>query len=396
MAVHTLLLVLAIAAAAPVIVEATHRIAVPIVVLEILLGVAIGPHGLGWAAPEGVISFLAISGLAFLLYLAGMEIDFSAIRGRPLNLALAGWSAGMALACLIAIGMRAAGLVDTWFIVAIALMTTGLGVLVPILHDSGDLETAFGRNVIAAAAIGELGPILTISLALSIESRAAVRIEHTLVFIALVLVIAWLLVRSRNIPGFLGMLRRSMKQSGQLPVRLVVLLLGGLTILADTMGIDLAFGALAAGMVTALATRGLDTSVLRIKLDAIGFGFLTPIFFIHSGMTLDVATAFSGAAGLLLAGAFLVSMIAVRLPTILLFKGELGSLRAMALGLYAATSLGLVVVLTQIGMKKGLMTSAEAAALVGGAVLTLILFPAIAMRLMAARVSPKVGIDDKI
>jgi Kef-type K+ transport system membrane component KefB len=395
MSFHALLLVLAIAAAAPIIAEATRRLGLPIVVLEILLGVAIGPQGLAWAVPEGaIISFLAISGLAFLLYLAGMEIDLPAIRGRPLKLALAGWAAGMALACLIAIGMRAAGLVDTWFVVAIALTTTGLGVIVPILHDSGDLDTAFGRDVIAAAAMGEIGPILTISFVLSVESRAAVRIEHTLVFIALVLVIGWLLVRSRDIPGFLAVLRRGMKQSGQLPVRLVVLLLGGLSVLAETMGIDIAFGALAAGMITALATRGLDTSVLRLKLDAIGFGFLTPIFFIHSGMTLDVATAFSGAAGVLLAGAFLLSMIVVRIPTVLLFRRELGDRRGMALGLYAATSLGLVVVLTQIAMKKGIMSSAEAAALVGGAVLTLILFPPIAMRLTG--LSGKPEIDERI
>jgi Kef-type K+ transport system membrane component KefB len=395
MSFHALLLVLAIAAAAPIIAEATRRLGLPIVVLEILLGVAIGPQGLAWAVPEGaIISFLAISGLAFLLYLAGMEIDLPAIRGRPLKLALAGWAAGMALACLIAIGMRAAGLVDTWFVVAIALTTTGLGVIVPILHDSGDLDTAFGRDVIAAAAMGEIGPILTISFVLSVESRAAVRIEHTLVFIALVLVIGWLLVRSRDIPGFLAVLRRGMKQSGQLPVRLVVLLLGGLSVLAETMGIDIAFGALAAGMITALATRGLDTSVLRLKLDAIGFGFLTPIFFIHSGMTLDVATAFSGAAGVLLAGAFLLSMIVVRIPTVLLFRRELGDRRGMALGLYAATSLGLVVVLTQIAMKKGIMSSAEAAALVGGAVLTLIMFPPIAMRLTG--LSGKPEIDERI
>src|SRR5262245_20218106 len=277
MSFHALLLVLAIAAAAPIIAEATRRIGLPIIVLEILLGIAIGPQGLAWAVPEGaIISFLAIAGLAFLLYLAGMEIDLPAIRGRPLKLALFGWAAGMALACLIAIGMRAAGLVDTWFVVAIALTTTGLGVIVPILHDSGDLDSPFGRDVIAAAAMGEIGPILTISFVLSVESRASVRIEHTLVFIAFVLVIGWLLVRSRDIPGFLAVLRRGMKQSGQLPVRLVVLLLGGLSVLAETMGIDIAFGALAAGMITALATRGLDTSVLRLKLDAIGFGFLTP------------------------------------------------------------------------------------------------------------------------
>jgi Kef-type K+ transport system membrane component KefB len=394
MPVHTLLLVLAIAAAAPVIAEATHRVGVPIVVLEILLGVAIGEHGFGWAAPEGVVSFLAIAGLAFLLFLAGMEIDFSAIRGRPLNLAIAGWSIGIVLASLIAIGMRAAGLLDTWFIAATALMTTSLGVLVPILRDKKELETAFGRNVIAVAAMGELGPILTISLALSVENRASVRVEHTLLFIALVLVIAWLLVRSRDLPGFLEMLRRGMKHSGQLPVRLVVLLLGVLTVLADTLGTDLAFGALAAGMVTALATRGLDTSVLHLKLDAIGFGFLTPIFFIYSGMTLNFAAAFSEAAGLLLALTFLVSMIAVRLPTVLLFKRDLGSRRSMALGLYGATSLGLVVVLTQIGMKKGLLTSAEAAALVGGAVLSLLLFPVVAARLIDARV-PKARIKKR-
>jgi Kef-type K+ transport system membrane component KefB len=387
--------ILTVAVAAPLIAEATRRVGVPVVVLEVLLGVTIGPQGLGWAASEGAIPFLATLGFAFLFFLAGLEIDLHGIQGRPLRLAAAGWAVGMLLACAIGIGLRASGLVQAWLVVATALMTTALGVLIPVLRDSGGLETPFGRCVVAAGVMGELGPILTMSLALSSRNSAPVQTLFTVAFVAVVLGAAWLLLRGRDVPGFLGLLRRTMTQSSQLPVRIAILILVALTVLAEALGLDLALGALAAGMVIAAASRGLDVHVLELKLDAIGFGFLAPIFFINSGMKLDVESAFGTGSGLLLAGLFFVGVIVTRIPLMLLFRRELGRRRAVALGIYAGATLGLVVALTEIGVKSESMTEADAASLIGGAMLSMLLFPALGLRVSGAHASPGPPIDDR-
>lgn len=389
MTVHIppVLLVLAAAVAAPLIGEATRRIGLSVVVLEILLGVAIGPQGLGWG--DGAIDrlqFLSTIGMAFLFFVAGLEIDAVAIR-RELRHVLVGWITMVALACGAALAMRAAGLVDAWQVVAIALATTGLGVLVPILRDAGVLQQPFGRYVMAVGALGEVGPILAISLVLTRAHTTPVQTGFTGIFIVAVVLIALAATRVKA-PGFLNVLRRTLTQSSQLPVRLAVLLLGGLAALAESLGLDLALGTLAAGMIVGLATRGADVHVLHYKIDALAFGFFVPVFFIVSGMKLDVASLFAGGAGLALLGAFLVALILVRAPLMGLLSRALGARHSAALGLYSATTLSLIVAITSIAVSAGLMQPAEAAPLVGAGILTVILFPSAALRLTGQSRSP--------
>jgi len=376
-----LLVVLAVAVAAPLLSEMTRRIGVSVVVLEILLGVAIGPQVLGWAAPENALPYLATLGMAFLFFLAGLEIDLQAIKGEPLNRSLIGWVGVFGLSCAVALGLRAVGLVESWIPVAIALATTALGVLVPILKDTGLLDSSFGRFVMAAGVVGELGPILVMSLALSTTHTADVQTGFTVVFIAVVLLVGWLMIQGGRVPVVLGLLRRTMTQSSQLPVRLAVLLVAAFAVFAELLGLDLALGALAAGMVVSLATRGANVHVLHEKLEAIGFGFLIPVFFIVSGMKLDMAAIFGSAAGIALALIFFAAVLAVRIPMSLAHRGVVQIRQRMAVALYSATTLSLVVALGEIGVASGLMKPSEAAPLVGGAMLTVILFPILALRL---------------
>jgi Kef-type K+ transport system membrane component KefB len=391
--IPALVIVLAVAVAAPLLAELTRRIGVSVVVLEILLGIAIGPQVLDWAQVEGVLPYLAKLGMAFLFFLAGLEIDLHAIRGQPLNRAFAGWIGIFALACAVALGLRAAGLVEAWMIVAIALSTTALGILVPILKDSGSLESPFGRHVMAAGVMGELGPILAMSLALSTTHTADVQTGFTVLFIAAVLFAGWLLMQGGKVPGVLGLLTRTMTQSSQLPIRLIILLIAVLVVLAEILGLDLALGALAAGMIVALATRGADVHVLHHKLEAIGFGFMIPVFFIVSGMNLDVIAIFDGSAGLVLAALVFIFVLITRIPVMVAHHGILPARQGVALSLYSATTLSLVVALAEIGMANGLMKSSEAAPLVGGAMLTVIVFPMIAMRLTGGQRSS--GLHDR-
>lgn len=378
--IPAILVVVAAAALAPMIGEATRRFGVSVVVLEILLGVAIGPQGFELAVPTaGGLPTLAMFGMGMLFFIAGMEIDLGAIRSE-LKQALLAWVAAFAVAVGVAFALRSAGLVEGWLVVAIALPTTALGVLVPILKDAGVLATPFGRSVMAAGVIGELGPIIAMSLALSTKNAADVQAVFTIIFISIVAAVYW---ASSHVlaPGVMAFLRGTMLRSGQLPVRLAMLLLVLLGVLAEELGIDLALGALAAGMIVGLALRDTTDHTMHHKLEAVAFGFFVPIFFIVSGMKLDVAAIFGSTQGLVLFGVAFIALVAVRIPGMLLYRREIGSHAAVAHGLYSATTLSLIVAITGIAVSGGLMKAAEAAPLVGAGMLTVLLFPAIALPL---------------
>jgi Kef-type K+ transport system membrane component KefB len=374
-----LLVVLTVAVSAPLLAELTARWRVPIVVFELLLGSLVGPHGLGWAASTGILEYLSAFGLAFLFFLAGLEIDFVEMRAE-MPLAVVGWLVSLGLAVLGALGMLWMGLNDAWIVVAIAASTTALGILVPVLRDAGRLGAPFGRHVLAVGAMGEIGPILAMSLALSRHHPAHIQSAFTVMFVVIVIAAAWVMLRART-PAVVGLMQRTITLSSQLPVRVGVLLIATLAILADALGLDLALGAMAAGMTLGLLTRGIDAQRLRLKLDGIGFGFLVPIFFVTSGMKLDIRALFTHSSGLVAMAAFLACVLLARVPIVLLHLRRLGAPGAAALGLFSATTLSLVVALTDIAVKRELMTPAEAAPLVGAGILTVVLFPPLALKL---------------
>jgi Kef-type K+ transport system membrane component KefB len=380
-----LVVVLAAAVAAPLLGELTRRIGLSIVVIELALGVAIGPQGLAWAAVEGGVPFIATLGMAFLFFLAGLEIDFAAIRGEPLRRALGGWLAAFALALAAAHAGRSLGWLDAWVVIGIALATTALGVLVPMLRDSGQLEAPFGRYVMAAGVVGELGPILAMSILLSGRHSAGVQSLRVLGFLAIVLAVAWALVRGTAVPPFLRLLRRTLTQSSQLPVRGAVLVLVALALLAEDFGVDLALGALAAGMIVRLAAQDAETDLLHQKLDAVGFGFLVPVFFISSGMKLDVMAVFGSESGLLLTGALFAILLVIRLPLIALHRHVLSGRESTAVGLLSATTLSLIVALTRIAVANGSMRASEASPLVMAGALSVVLYPLLAAALLGQR-----------
>jgi Kef-type K+ transport system membrane component KefB len=378
-----ILFVLLAAALAPIVGAAMRRVGFSIVVIELLLGILVGPQGLGLVGPsESILPALAKLGMAFLFFIAGLEIDLPSIRGRPLTFAFSGWIGGLGLAVVFAFGLRAAGLAQAWPVVAIALATTALGVLVPILRDANATDTDFGRNVLASGVMGELGPILVMSIVVSRRYSAGTQMGLTLGFVVVVLGLAWMLARGVKVPALLGPLRRGLDHSGQLPIRLLLLLIVVLAVLAENAGLDLALGALAAGMMVGFATRGGErVHDLHAKVDAVGFGFLVPVFFLVSGMKLDVRSIVAGPAGAVLLGLFFVALLLVRIPAIWLLRAPLGARHAGAVVLFSATTLPLVVVLTQVAVDAGVMPAAEAAPMVGAGMLTVIAFPALGLRL---------------
>ncbi len=379
--------IVAVAALASVIVVVVpRRFAPPVVVLELLLGIVIGPQVLGLAQSDAFINFFSNLGLGMLFFFAGYEIDFERIKGRPLELGILAWIMSLALAYGIGGILATVGVIYSSLYTGSALATTAIGTLIPVLRDNRQLRTRFGTYLLAGGAIGEFGPILLITLLLSTTHplhEAAILIA----FVVLALGLGVISVRY-SWKGFSAM-ERTLESSSQLAVRVAVLLIFGLLALAGSLGLDILLGGFVAGMITRVSLRGAELEAFDSKLTAVGFGFLIPFFFIESGISFNLdALGSADAIGKLLL--FLALFLVVRgLPAMILYMKDLDFRDRLTLAIFSATELPLVVAITTLATEVGDMRATTAAGLVGAAILSTLIFPFIGLALLKRGEKPE-------
>jgi len=386
---ETLLVVALVAASAPLVVAALPaKWRVPQVVILIFSGILIGPHGLGLSETSSV-TLLANIGLGFLFLLAGYELDLRLLGAREGRLAMGGWVVSAVISLAAVAGLTYAGYVRDFIPIALALTTTALGTLLPILTDNEMLGGQFGRYVLAAGAVGELFPIIAISLFLTKRDE--------FVAIGSLIVIAASAVLLTTLPRLIGddrvraILRQGQRATAQTTLRWSVVLLLALLALAQRFGLDVVLGAVLAGMVlrTWLRREDVDVHPLEEKLDAVGYGIFIPIFFVTSGMTLDVPSVVANPLRLL---AFLVLLLVVRgLPSLVIYRKALPRSQRVQMTFITATTMPLLIALAEIGLQGGVMLPANAAAMVGAGVLSVLIYPAVAVGL-ARRDRQKAGL----
>jgi Kef-type K+ transport system membrane component KefB len=379
--------VLLVAAAAPLISAGLGRllpgVIVPIVVAELVLGAVIGPRALKFASSDNTLQFLSTLGLGFLFFFAGYEIELSRIRGRPLRLAVVGWLLSLAIAYSLAGILAATGVVISGVLTGSAMSTTAIGTILPVLRDSDQLGGRFGPLMLAAGAIGELGPILIVTLVLTTTSSHVS--QGLLLGLFVVLTVLAALASSATVNRWWKFLASSMETSGQLPVRLTVLLVFGLVVVADRLGLDVILGAFAAGMIVRIVVGEHEVHPLETKLEAIGFGFLIPFFFIQSGMNLDLGALGGSFDAVAKVPLFLVGFLLVRgLPALLLYRSDLERSERISLALFSATELPIVVAITSLGVEQGQMRPSTSVALVTAAVLSVLVFPSLGVAVRRA------------
>ncbi len=357
-----------------------RRVAIPVVVLELLLGIVIGPEVFGLAEVDPTTEFLGQLGLGMLFFFAGYEIDFERIRGRPLKLAGIGWALSLVLAYGLGGALAAAGVVVSYLYTGSAMATTAIGTLIPILRDNRELRTRWGTYLLAAGAVGEFGPILLITLLLSTTHPASEALVLG-AFVALAVLAGILAVRSawKGWP----LVERTLESSSQLAVRLAILLVFGLVALAATLGLDLLLGGFVAGMITRVALRGREVAVFESKLTAVGYGLLIPFFFITSGMEFDLSSLVESPSAILKLVMFVGLFLIVRgAPALFLYRPVLPKLRdRLSLAFFSSTQLPLVVAITSLAIDAGKMHPSTAAGLVGAAIVSTLAFPLIGLRL---------------
>ena len=377
----TLLLILAVALVAPLIAASFPLLKVPALVLEILFGIIIGPQVLDLVAVTPPIELLANLGLASLIFMAGFELDPQRLKGEPMRLASLGWATSIVLGLGLALVFHLTGLVISQLFVGLALTTTALGTLLPILRDAGLLPTRLGTHVLAVGSIGEFGPIIAIALVLSGTSPTDA-VQSLLVFVAVaILVFIW----ARR-PGD-GRIRRAVgstiRSSGQLYVRLALVLVALLAWVAAELGLDFLLGAFTAGMIYRLFLSSAgeeEVETVEVKLEAISFGYVIPIFFVVTGVTYDLDALLHSVKALVMVPLFLLSFLVVRGVPVLLYRKDLPDPNERrALVFFSATALPLVVAITTLGVEAQQMRASTAAALVGAGMISVIVFPLLGM-----------------
>ena len=376
---NTLVVVAAVAALAPLIVSLLPGPRMPQIVLLIIGGIVIGPQGFGLADPAD-LNLVATIGLGLVFLLAGYELDPAVFGERAGRLALIGWVITCALAAGLVGGLEAIGFVHAFVPVAIALTTTALGTLLPILRDHDLLAGRFGSYVMAAGAVGELLPILGIAIFLSAHNQFVGIISLASVgLLAVILTFAPRLARGTRIERIL---KEGEHSTSQTTLRFSIVLLLFLLAVAAQFGLDVVLGAFLAGMVLRRWAPG-DTHSLEEKLDAVGYGFFIPVFFVASGMNLDVKSIIDAPLRLLV---FFVLLLVVRgLPSLFVYRRALSMTQRVQMMFITATTLPLLVALAEIGLRNGTMLPQNAAALVGAGVLSVIVYPAVAVAIGARR-----------
>ena len=375
----TLLVIPVLAVLAPLLARGLGRwVRVPIVVFELMLGIIVGPSLLGWAVPSDFVGTLSEFGLAMLFFVAGTEIEFDSFRGRLGKRAGFGWlislAVGVALGWTLAPGEEAV-------VIGIALCSTALGAILPILRDSGDLKTPFGRSIGAIGAVGEFGPLIAISIFLGGREPGISTIVLA-IFAAVSALTIWLAFRVPR-GAMHRVVNATLHTSGQFAIRVVFLVLAALVALSVVLDLDILLGAFTAGVVWRLLMRDAskaDRHAVESKVEAVAFGFLIPVFFIYTGVTFDLAALLAQPALFLLLPVTAVGLLVVRgLPSMLAAPAGSSRRERIAVGLFGATALPIIVAVTGIGVDEGILSTVQASVLVGAGMLSVLLFPIIGM-----------------
>ncbi len=383
-----LLVVMLLAVVIPLTLGLLPRLPLPGSVVEILAGILVGPAVLAWVEPDEAIEVLAKLGVAFLLFLAGLELNFEALRGRPLRFGLATFAASIAIGLVTTVPLEIAGVIIDAELVTIILCATSLGIVMPVLKDAGLLSTRLGALVIAACSVAEFGAIVLLSMLFSgAGDPHPLQAAGKLVVLGLaVLCIALLAARAGRWERLRDVVARLQDTSAQIRIRIAVLALLALLVLSQELKFDAILGAFMAGaLLSALTDPELEEELggFRHKLEAIGFGFFIPVFFVSTGITFPLDELFEDSSALLRIPLFLGLLLAVRgIPALFLRKERFAPPEIAAAGLMQATSLSFIVVATEIGVTIGELHPVNAASLVAAGMLSVLIFPMTALALL--------------
>ncbi len=380
-----LFIVTLIAVMAPILVATVRWLRFPAVVVEIVAGIVIGPAGLGWVRTDDVpVGVLSLVGLAFVLFLAGLEIDLRRLTGRPAVLALRGYALTIILGLGMGFAFHVVGWVRSPTFLAVALSATALGLVVPVLKDAGEITSTMGQLTVVGASTAEFGGVVLLAVFFSASTGSTTeRLATFAGFLAFAAVISLALAGTGGNPRIEKLLASLQDTTAEIRVRLAVALLIGFVALAASVGLETILGAFVAGAVLGLVDHdSTNHPHFRTKLEAIGFGFVVPVFFIASGVRFDLNALVANPAAIARVPLFVLALLVVHALPNALYAPQLGYRSALVSGLLQATSLPFIVTAASIGVATKAIQPVNAAALIAAGMLSVMLFPAMALGLV--------------
>ncbi|MFL5913516.1 MAG: cation:proton antiporter [Gaiellaceae bacterium] len=391
-----LLVVVAAGFTAPFALGFFPALRLPAIVLELLLGIVLGPAVLGWVQADEPVAVMSLIGLSVLLFLAGLEIEFDKLKGRVLRVTLLGFVLSFAIAVALGVMLKGAGLVKQPVFLGVLLSATSLGVLVPVLKDSGQISSTFGQLVIAASSIADFGAVILLSLLFSKDSSSTATKAILLGGLFVVAVLVALAIagveHSRRIRDTLERLQDT---TAQIRVRGAFVLMIGFVALAAELGLEAILGAFLAGAVLTLVDRDKQMThpQFRLKLEAVGFGVFIPVFFVTSGVRYDLDALTSSGSTLVRVPIFLLALMLARGLPALLYRPLIPARHVLIAGIMQGTSLPFIVAGTAIGQDLGLISAGSSAALIAAGLLSVLIFPALSLALLKREPGMKEHID---
>jgi Kef-type K+ transport system membrane component KefB len=379
-----LFIVSVVAFVTPFLLGLTPARRLPSLSVALVVGIVIGPSGLDWVQVDLPIGILSMLGLAFLLFLTGLELDLERLRGRLMLPVGGGFLLSCCLALLVGYGFYGTGQVKSPLLIAIMLLATSFIGLVSLLKDNGEIMTDFGQLIVANATIAQLSSIMLLSLFFSgMSTNIGAMVVLLGSFLLLVMVLVVILLRLRHSMQVTSILLRLQDTTAQIRVRGAFMLLVGFVALASIFGLEVIFATFIAGVIVRLIDPDMRTHEhFRLKLEAIGFGVFIPIFFITSGLNFDLHALLASPAALLRVPIFLGALLLVRAVPAFFYRPLIGNRRMVAAGLLQASSLSFLIVAAQIGVELGLITRANSAALVAAGLFSVLIFPVLALLVM--------------
>jgi CPA2 family monovalent cation:H+ antiporter-2 len=395
----SLLLITGLAAFVPLLASRFRRLHMPIVVGEILVGIIVGRSGLNLIEPSPALDFLATFGFTYLMFLSGLEVDFAAILnlktgasrqrlGNPLSLGLLVFAITVGGGLAVALGLAWASLIQNPLIMALILSTTSLGIVVPVLKERALTGTTYGQSLLVSALVADFATLLLISFAVAAISRG---LTLDLLLVLLLLGAFATLARMGQLAARVPGLRRAVEElshtTAQIQVRGAFALMVAFIVLAEGLGTEIILGAFLAGAIISLLAKR-EGSHLHIKMEAIGFGFFVPIFFVMVGVSFDLPALLSSSRALLLVPLLLGVAYVIKILAALPYRVNFSWRETLAAGALLSSRLSLIIAAAAIALDLEIINQATNSAIILVAIVSCTLSPVLFNRLLPPKSAP--------
>jgi len=404
-----LLIVISLAFLVPLLLTRFERLRLPIVVGEILAGIVIGSSGFGWVTHEDqLLTLLAEFGFVFLMFLAGMEIDFANLnielpgvaraggtrtdlsssqeRERrafgPLSISLMGFILTLSLSAIVGFALLRIGLVSSPWMMALIMSTTSLGVVMPVLKEQELIRGRFGQTILIAALVADFATMILITVVIATISHG---LTLDILLISLLFVVFFLLYRLGIVSlNRFDSLRRTLEDLSHTTARIkirgafTVMLL--FVVLAEVLGAEIILGAFIAGAMLSLLSTREDLEAMH-QLEAVGFGFFIPIFFIMVGVNFNLGALIGSTDALILLPFLVLAAFLVKLLPALLFRLQFSWRETFSAGFLLSSRLSLIVAASAIGLNLGIISESVNTMIILVAIVTVTAAPLIFNRI---------------